>query len=181
MWSNEIKILAGFLGLAVFQIAWHWFLSTDNALAETLLRLYLHYNPRTGKGVAGWFDLDIPAIMLGLFVGRIGWQWSIRKLSCFVVLGAIGLMALDAIYVLFLNKDQVWWWPKTDSAIVAYMVRETLFTILLLGVGVYGGRGWGAYSHGKGKNVWSKDQAQQSQGDRGADSQKSSGVPPKGE
>ncbi len=181
MWPKELKIAMGFLGLATFQVAWHWFLSTHNVVAETLLRLYLHYNPRTGKGVAGWFDLDIPAIVLGLFIGRVAWQCSIRKLSCFVALGGMGLMMLLPIYVLFLHKQQVWWWPRTNNAFVAWLIRETVFTLFLLAVCVYGGRGWGAYSHGVGTGVWSKDQAQQQQGETGPASQKSSGHPPRGE
>jgi hypothetical protein len=176
MWSKEIKIITGFLAIAVFQIAWHWFLSTHTGLAETLLRAYLHYNPRTGKGVSGWADLVLPAVPLGLFVGRVGWQWPIWKLSCFVVLFAAGLVALDYVYIVFLNKEQVWWWPKTDNDAVAFFVRNTIQTIILLGVFTYGGRGWGAYSRGEGKDVWSKDQVEQKQD---VDSQKSSGVPPK--
>jgi len=144
MLTRGNKILILFSVLAIFQIAWHWFLAMHNEVAGTLLRLYLHYNPATRKGVAGFFDLDLPAVALGLLIGRIGWQWSMRKLFCFVVAGGSALMALLPLYIVFFDKLMVWWWPKTDPDMIRWLFREWLFTLFLLGVFVYGGRNWGA-------------------------------------
>jgi prolipoprotein diacylglyceryltransferase len=72
--SKELKILLALSNAAIFQIAWHWFITTQTTVAQTLLRLYLHHNAHSRKGVADYFDLAIPAIVFGLVIGRVGWQ-----------------------------------------------------------------------------------------------------------
>jgi hypothetical protein len=152
MRSREIKIVLGFLGLAIFQVAWHWSISAQGALPGNLLRIYLHHNPHSHKGVSGYLDFALPAIILGLLIGRVGWDWPIRKLSCFVAFGGIALVALLPAYILFLDKKQVWWWPKTSADFGAWLIGNMIMTIFLIGVCTYGGRLWGIDSHDKGKD-----------------------------
>jgi hypothetical protein len=67
--------------------------------AQTLLKYYSTYDAKVGKGVAGWFDLVIPCICLGLIIGTAGVDWPLRKLSIAVLAVAAGLVALLPVYV----------------------------------------------------------------------------------
>lgn len=150
MWLAGIKITVAYLVTAAFQLSWHWFLSKPYGLSQSLLRFYLSYDARVGKGVAGWFDLVLPCVWLGLITGLVGWNWSIRKLACFVIIVAVGLVALLPSYLLFLDKDAVWWWPKTNQDLVIFFIRNIIQTALTVGAFAYGGRCFGVYFHPKG-------------------------------
>ncbi len=140
--TKEIKIVAVFVFVAIFQIAWHWLVTCHNTVSEMVLRFYLLHNPQSRKGIAGYIDLALPAIIIGLLLGRIGWQWSIWKRAGFVLVFGAALVALTPIYVLILGADRAWWWPRTRSDLSLFFVREAAMTFLLLAVCVYGGRLW---------------------------------------
>jgi hypothetical protein len=93
-----LKIVLAFLAVAGFQMFWHWFLSRPYGLSQSILRFYLSYDPVVGKGVSGWFDMVLPCICLGLFVGWVSWNCSVQRVVCAVVLIAIGLVALLPLY-----------------------------------------------------------------------------------
>lgn len=140
--TNEIKITTIFVCLVVFQIGWHWFLIWHNSVSEAALRMYLLHNPHSRKGVAGYVDIALPAVLIGLLLGRIGWQWVSWKLGSFgLVFGAV-LVALRPVYARMLTAEQAWWWPKSQSDLSLFMVGQTTMTLLLLAVSIYGGRLW---------------------------------------
>ncbi len=145
MWRPEAKLIFGYLITAIFQVFWHWFLSTDNELARSLLRFYLSYDPKIGKGVAGWFDLILPCVLLGVLTGLVGWKWPVRKLAGFVVLIGIGLVVLLLAYPYLLDQGDVWWWPKQNPDFVIIWVQKIVQAVLMVGVFAYGGRCLGAY------------------------------------
>ncbi len=149
MWG-EIKIIVAYLVTAAFQLSWHWLLSKPYGLSQSLLQFYLSYDARVGKGVAGWFDLVLPCLWLGLLTGLVGWNWSIRKLACSVVLVAVGLVALLPAYMPFLDKNTVWWWPKTNHDLIIIFIEKTIQAVLMVGVLAYGGRCFGSYFHARG-------------------------------
>jgi hypothetical protein len=68
MRNAEAKIIVAYLGTAGVQLAWHWWLTKSSPLAEALQHSYLAYDMRVGKGVAGWFDLIIPCVCMGLLM-----------------------------------------------------------------------------------------------------------------
>jgi hypothetical protein len=141
MHGNLTKIVFGFAAIVIAQIVWHWLLTLPHHLADTLREVYFSYNPQSRKGVSGWFDLVLPGAVLGILTGRVGWNWPMRKLACLVILGAISLVLLCPVYtILFFNKEQAWWWPKTEGDFALWLVRNCFQTAVLIGVCTYGGR-----------------------------------------
>lgn len=145
MGSKESKLVLVAMGVVVFQITWHWFITTQ--MAQTLLRLYLLHNAHSRKGVAGYLDLTMPAIFLGLVIGRTGWQWPARKLVVYGLVVGVALATLHPVYGLILGRETVWWWPSTSSDIVLWLIGNTAMTIFLTMVCVYGGRAWATGLH----------------------------------
>ncbi|HUJ71233.1 MAG TPA: hypothetical protein VLZ30_03260, partial [Verrucomicrobiae bacterium] len=94
----EAGVAVGYVVTAIVQVTWHWFLTSDGKVAQALLRFYLCYDPKVNKGVSGWFDLILPAVWLGMLIGFVGCAWSLRKLACFVILGAIIIAGLAQAY-----------------------------------------------------------------------------------
>ena len=147
MQAKESKLVLLTTGVAVFQITWHWFITMQTTVAQALLRLYLHHNAHSRKGVAGYLDLAIPAIVLGLIIGRIGWQWPVRKLVLYGLVVGVALAALNPVYGLIMGRETVWWWPSTSSDFVLWLLGNTAMTIFLTMVCVYGGRAWAVGLH----------------------------------
>jgi len=142
-------IIGGFFAMAAFQLLVHWFMSKGYSLSNALLQWYIYRSPQSGKGVSSLLDTTLPMAVLGFLIGYVGWQWSLRTLALFVVLTGIGIVALQPAYMLFLNESLLWWFPKTTSDLIFFVIREGTWAILGVGVFAYGGRCFGAYFHGK--------------------------------
>jgi len=142
IWTDAAKILLLLLALAGFQIAWHWALTLDNPLSDTLLKWYMHYNPRNRKGLAGFPDLVFPGVVAGFIIGRLGWRWPVPFLAAFVLIAAAGVVGLLPVYAGFFDKSQLWWWPKNQSEFAFRFIRNTFQTSLVMGVACYGGQYW---------------------------------------
>jgi hypothetical protein len=147
MCSKRSKLVALVVGVALFQITWHWFITTQTTVAQALLRLYLQHNPHSRKGVAGYVDLALPAVVLGIVIGRTGWQWPVRKLVLYGLVVGVVLAALDFVYAVIVGLQTVWWWPKTSTDLILYAIGNTTMTIFLTLVCVYGGRAWAVGLH----------------------------------
>jgi hypothetical protein len=150
---KELKISVGYLVIAAFEIALHWFLSTQNKLAQSLLSLYLYRFPNNGKGIFALLDLFFPSIVLGLLIGWFGWDWSLRKLSCLTALATIGIITLTPTYVFILGKDRVWWWPETSADLIVKLIIAVIETLVMVGVFAYWGRSSWIHFHGKASGV----------------------------
>gem|GEM_PF-4871515 len=148
MRSAEAKVIIAYLVTACVQLTWHWWLAKSDGLAEALLHGYLAHDARVGKGVAGWFDLIIPCVCLGLIIGSVGAEWPIRKLAAFVLGVAAGLVALLPVYAYLLNGRQVWWWPTLASAQTMWFGQKIIQAICVVGVFTYGARGFVVYLRG---------------------------------
>jgi hypothetical protein len=144
-WMPALKIALLFFVTAVFQIFWHWFLSRPSGLSQSLLKFYLSYDPVVGKGVSGWFDLVLPCVCLGLLIGLIGWSWPVQRIAFFVILTALGLVALLPLYTVILSKESIWWWPKANGDFSVFFLENLIKAALMLGFFAYGGRCFGAH------------------------------------
>jgi hypothetical protein len=142
---GELKVTIAFLLTAGVQIAWHRWLATGAGTAQTLLKYYSTYDAKVGKGVAGWFDLVIPCIVLGLIIGMVGVDWPLRKLSVVVLAVAAGLVALLPVYVFLLGGSGVWWWPTSTSARLMWFLQKAIVAVSLVGVPTYGARSFLVY------------------------------------
>ncbi|MGA3266095.1 MAG: hypothetical protein ABSE16_04655, partial [Verrucomicrobiota bacterium] len=68
---------------------------------------------------------------------------------CFVILIAIGIVALEAIYPSVLDKRLIWWWPKTAGALVIALTVEMVKALVLVGAFAYWARCTWFYFNGK--------------------------------
>lgn len=148
-WMPALKIALAFFLTAVFQIFWHWFLSRPSGLSQSLLKFYLSYDSIVGKGVSGWFDLVLPCICLGFSIGWIAWNLPVSRAALFVVLAAVGLIALLPLYAFILDNQFIWWWPKASGDLVVFLIKNFIKAALMLGVFAYGGRCFGIYFNSK--------------------------------
>jgi hypothetical protein len=144
-WMPALRIVLAFFVIACFQVFWHWFLSRPSGLSQSLLRFYLSYDPAVGKGVSGWFDTVIPCICLGFLIGFVSWNWPVPKVAIFVLLAAVGLVALLPLYTIILNKESIWWWPKADGELAVFFLKNFVKAALMVGVFAYGGRCFGVH------------------------------------
>jgi hypothetical protein len=140
-----LVIIGGCLAMAIFELLVHWFMSTGYLFSNALLQWYIYRSPQSGKGVSGLLDTTIPMAVLGFLIGYMGWQWSLRKLGLFATVTGLGIVALQPTYMLFLNENLLWWFPKTHGDLIGFIVREGSWAILGVGVFAYGGRYFGAY------------------------------------
>jgi hypothetical protein len=142
---KALQILVAYLGTALFQVGWHWFLSCDNSLARALLRFYLAYNAKLGKGVAPVLDILLPSVCLGAIVGFLSWNWHPRKVVGLVIAASIGLVVLLPVYAHFLTKDENSWWPKENQDLLLFLFGRLAQAVLVVGMLVYAGRQVGLY------------------------------------
>jgi hypothetical protein len=132
---------------ALFQVGWHWFLSLDNGMAHTLLRLYLAYNPKLGKGVAPVVDVLLPSIFLGAVIGFLSWNWPPRRVTGLAVAVGVGLVALLPAYAHMINQEKIWWWPNDDQGMVLFFLGKLIQSLLVIAMLVYAGRQVGLHHH----------------------------------
>src|SRR5437867_12323996 len=90
------KAILALIIVAAIQLVWHAILA--NSIQSGVARFYLSFDPKVGKGVAGFFDVVIPAILLGFWVGVVGIHISVRQVSWCVVGISLGLVVLLPIY-----------------------------------------------------------------------------------
>jgi hypothetical protein len=141
MRRRELMLVIAYIGTFAFQVLWHWFLSGHSTLAQSLLRFYLYHDPRPWRDVEGYLDLLLPAILLGLLTGWVGWRWSMRKLCCYVLSAGVGIVAIMPVYTLFLDKSLFWFWPETVGGFMAQVIKAWPVTGML----TYAGRVFGVY------------------------------------
>ena len=138
-------IIGGCFAVAAFELFVHWFMSKSYPFSNGLLQWYVYRDPESHKGVADFLDALLPAITLGLLIGWVGWQWSLEKIALFVVLVGVGIVALERAYTIFLNKDLMWWLPRTTGDLKFFIIREGAFCILGVGIFAHFGRRLGTY------------------------------------
>ena len=141
----ERKVMLCLLTIIICLVLVHWFLTFSNELSQMLLRVYIHRDPASGKGLAGYFDLVLPSILMGLSVGLFGRRFSSKKLYVLVVVAGISLALLSPVFMLFLNSGQAWWWPKTTQGVIIGIAVQSVKGALLVGISAYFGREIGAY------------------------------------
>jgi hypothetical protein len=135
--KSKFRILSAFILTSGLQILWHWLITLKTDLANKLLRFYLSFDPKVHKGVAGWFDLVLPCVLLGIFTGLSTWRWPLQKVVYCVAIVAAGLVALLPVYVWILRKEFVWWWPHDVAELIIYVIERAIEAIALLSVFIY--------------------------------------------
>jgi hypothetical protein len=113
--SEEAKLIVILIGIAVFQITWHWLLTLPNGVSETCLRIYLQQNEHSRKGVAGILDMVLPAAVLGMLMGLMTPSWKVGKLMFTAFIGDICLTSLMVAYARIIGKSTAWWWAANKS------------------------------------------------------------------
>jgi hypothetical protein len=135
---RELKVAALCISILAIQVLWHWFLSVQCCLAPTLRRVYLY---RGHQSVAGYLDLMLPGFLMGITIGRVGWEWSVRKVSLFVLLAGISLVAILPVYVAVLGPQPVWWWLAAQGRFP--FVGQCFKAWVTVGFFACGGRAFG--------------------------------------
>ncbi len=128
---GALIILGGFVVVVAFELFVHWYMSSGYPFSSTLLHWYVHRYPHTDKGDGGLLDFLLPAIILGLLVGWVGWRWSLGMLALFVVITGVGIVVIEPIYTHFLSRDLVWWLPETTGGFIRNVVFWTIGVCVL--------------------------------------------------
>jgi hypothetical protein len=138
-------ILGCCLIVSAFELLVHWYMSKSYPFSSDLLHWYIYRDPVSNKGVAGNLDSLLPAVVLGVLIGWVGWRWSVDTLALFAVSVGAGIVALEPAYAIFLGRNQMWWLPRTSGDVISFIIREGGFWIVGLCIFTYGGRRFGEY------------------------------------
>ena len=115
MQNKEVRLILAYGAVFAFQIAWHWFLSRNVPFARDFLNIYLYHDGGPWRHPEGYLDVLLPAVLLGFSTGWIGRRWRLPKQAVYVFFAGIGIVALLPLYVIFLDKNLLWFRPVTVS------------------------------------------------------------------
>ncbi len=144
--KNELKVVCIYAVVLVIELWWHWYLSYEHPAAKTLMGMYLYQGHWSAEG---YLDLVLPGAVAGAALGRIGWEWSRRKLFAFTLFLGAGLVAVTPLYAHLLQRNVLWWWPKTNDEIVRYLAFQLPKAWAIVGFLAYFGYVFGAHAHAK--------------------------------
>ena len=115
----------------------HWYAGTqDTPTAHSLREWYLSRDPINDKPYhAGFADLILPAIVLGLAAGALTARRSLRVLTWCLLLSPLGVVALFPLYAAFIpTKESDEWWRFATNGVRAVVFIPAYFKAALLGV-----------------------------------------------
>ena len=130
----------------------HWYAGTRNTpTARSLKEWYSRHDELNGKAChAGFVDLILPAIVLGLAAGCVTAQCAQRVLVWSVFILAMGVVGLFPLYAVWSpTKESDEWWRFASNGVRAAALIPGYFKAALLGL-FFGalGRGLAQYFQG---------------------------------
>jgi hypothetical protein len=141
-----------FAVMASIFVWWHYYICT-NPSAVSVRRFYTYQSSVPGKGVPGYIDLVLPALIIGGVTGlagaRIGPRWTVVH----VLLMSVGLTVLQPVFARWVPAAELWWMPAHTKWPVGTMVSLGWFIVLLCAVAAFAGRLYGQRWWGLGDNV----------------------------
>jgi hypothetical protein len=148
MKANSVRELEPSMRLRIFtliasgcivsglELLLHWFIAQSHSwLGVALLLMYTGRDAGSGKGsYYPWPDFFIPALALGIVVGRVGRGWPFRAILLCIALASANIVALTLLYPLFFAPRSLLWMQGGYTSVGSLML--TLFeTMLLVAVG----------------------------------------------
>jgi len=113
------------------ELLWHWFIAESHSwLGVTLLLTYTSRDAVSGKGFYPVPDLFIPALALGIVVGRVGRGWPRRGVLLCILLVSANVVALTLLYPMFFAPRSLWWVQLGSTSVGSLML--TLFETMIL-------------------------------------------------
>ena len=146
VWPS-IAIMSFFAVTASAFVWWHYYICKSPGDA-TVRHWYAHQSDVPGKGVPGYIDMALPAIVLGFVTGVAGARLTPRWTAIHVVLMSVGIMALQPVLVRWMPADELWWmpadrkWPPLTTLRLGFFVAVWCAVFAYLGR-LYGQRWWG--------------------------------------
>ena len=142
--SPSVLVLVTLIAVIAFEAVAHWLLGRGSV--PTLLAIYLTTEIPSGKHfVAGTFDNQLPAAILGYVAGWVGYpRWSPRKVFVVVVLLSCLVAGLEPLYRVLLgpqNHAVVWGSPNSLVESVLSHLYDVFTALVIGGVFSYGGYG----------------------------------------
>jgi hypothetical protein len=144
--AEEAQVVSIYAGVLLFEILLHWLLSLRHSVTAALLNVYEY---RGHQDVSGYVDLVLPGVLAGIAIGRIGWQWSRRKLALFAFFAGVGLVAITPVYAVVLKAHLLWWWPRTGGQMVRMFILQLPKSWTLVAVFTYAGHVFGVHANSR--------------------------------
>jgi hypothetical protein len=125
-------VIASCFIVSALEVFWHWFIATSHShFAETQFLIYTSRSAVGGKGFFPVPDLLIPALALGVVVGRVGREWRLPSLLICIALVTANVVALTLLYPMFFATRPLWW-VKPGSTSVGSLTLSFCETAILV-------------------------------------------------
>jgi|SRR6185295_8525244 len=137
--GRTLVVLGIFALIASVQILVHWYLASDDSpLAEWMRAAYFRVSPNGKTTIAGVFDQQLPAIVMGVMAGLILHRCEAGVLTLCIIGGAVAMAALPFAYGAMFSCYPV---PGyTFRFTVGDMALESLKLGVVSGLVAYGSR-----------------------------------------
>ena len=103
----ETIVVLSFVAMFAVELLVHRALASD--LSPRLRAMYLSNSKL--NSITMLVDDFLPAAILGLASGWVGYQWTTRKLNLVAVFLALGVTSVHFVYHVFFPGTALWWWP----------------------------------------------------------------------
>jgi hypothetical protein len=138
--------------MATIFVWWHRYICTDPA-ALGVRRFYAYRSTISGKGVSGYIDLVLPAMLIGFVTGLAGALLRPRWTCVHTLIMGTGLTVLQPILAQWVPPNELWWLPAGKKWPLWEMLGLEWRGLLLCGVFAYLGRLFGQRWWGLGDNM----------------------------
>jgi hypothetical protein len=129
--KDEAFVVVSFGGIIAAELLAHWFLKSD--LSPTLQSMYLSNSKL--NSITMLIDNWIPAAILGIVNGWVGYRWTTQKLNTVAVFLAAGITCSQSLYSLFFPKQLLWWWPPELGEGLFWFLTATVFAVFFSHLG----------------------------------------------
>ena len=151
VWPSIALTLFFVLTASAF-VWWHYYICTNPA-ATGVRHFYARQSSVPGKGMAGYIDLVLPAVIVGFATGLAGARLRPRWTVVHVLIMTAGIAVLQPVFVRWMPAEELWWLPAERKWPLGAMLNLGWRIVLLCGVFAFLGRLYGQRWWGLGDNV----------------------------
>lgn len=125
-------IFGAFAGLAVLEIALHWYMGTRQGwLPQFLSNLYFYQETNGKQPYLGILDLLLPDLVLASLAGYLCRPWGNERLIRYTAYLSAGIVALGPVYLMFFPRGLRPRWPPSVEELVARFFANWLICLII--------------------------------------------------